>query len=153
MVCKRAEISLTDRQVAPTITEVTSPSPTSVSVTWTITSNVNLIRSFVIEIRLSSSTPGEENSWTSVEQRNPNRATQLEIDDLTPFTSYDVRVSAVYVSGTSEAVIGEAVMVVTMEDLPGGPPKEVTIAAVPTSDTDIEIKWQVCLISGASMVQ
>jgi hypothetical protein len=66
------------------------------------------------------------------------------INDLTPFTSYDVRVSAVYVSGGSVPVTGEAVEVVTLEDLPGGPPKEVVVVAVPSSDTDLEVKWQVC---------
>ena len=60
-----------------------------------------------------------------------------------PFTSYEVRVSAVYISGGSEAVTGDPVEVVTMEDLPGGPPKEVTVVPVPSSDTKLEIKWQV----------
>ena len=63
-----------------------------------------------------------------------------------PFTAYEVRVSAVYISGQSEAVISDAMEVVTMEDLPGGPPKEVTIVPVPSSDTALEIKWQVCTL-------
>lgn len=51
--------------------------------------------------------------------------------------------SAVYISVGSEAVVGEPVEVVTMEDLPSGPPKEVTVVAIPSSDTELEIKWQV----------
>ena len=78
-------------------------------------------------------------------QRNPNAVTLYVFEDLTPFTAYEVRVSAVYISGGSEPVIGEAVEVVTMEDLPGGPPKEVTVVPVPSSDTTLEVKWQVCM--------
>lgn len=109
---------------------------------WSITSNLNRIQSFVVEIRLSSSTPGEQNSWTSF-QRSPNAVTLQVIGNLMPFTSYEVRVSAVYISGGSEAVYGDPVEVVTMEDLPSGPPKEVTVVPVPSSDTELEVKWQV----------
>ena len=133
----------TDRPVPPTITEVSSPTPTSVQVIWSITSNLNLIRSFIIEIRPSGE---EESSWTQIE-RNPNAVTiQVIDDDISPFTSYDVRVGAVYIGEGSVPVTGEAVMVVTMEDLPAGPPKEVVVAEVPNSDTDLEVKWQVCYV-------
>ena len=132
-----------DRPVPPTITEVSSPTSTSVQVIWSITSNLNLIRSFIIEIRPS----GEgENSWTQIE-RNPNAATiQVFDDNISPFTSYDVRVGAVYIGEVSVPVTGEAVTVVTMEDLPTGPPKEVVVTEVSSSETDLEVKWQVCCV-------
>lgn len=131
-----------DRPVPPTITEVSSPTSTSVQVIWSITSNLNLIRSFIIEIRPS----GEgENSWTQIE-RNPNAVTIQVIDEnISPFTSYDVRVGALYIS-ESVPVTGEAVTVVTMEDLPAGPPKEVVVTEVSSSETDLEVKWQVCML-------
>ena len=77
-------------------------------------------------------------------ERSPNAVTLQDINDLEPFTSYEVRVSAVYVSAVSNAVIGEAVEVVTMEDAPNGPPVGVMIVAVTSSDTQLEVKWQVC---------
>ena len=77
-------------------------------------------------------------------ERNPNAVTLQDINNLVPFTSYEVRVSAVYVSAVSDAVIGEAVEVVTMEDVPDGPPEGVVIVAVTSSDTQLEIKWLVC---------
>ena len=112
-------------------------------VIWTITSNLNLIQSFIVEIRLTLATPGDENAWTSI-RRNPNAVTLFIIEDLTPFTSYKVRVSAEYINRGSEVIVGDAVGVTTMEDLPGGPPKEVMIVPIFNSSFDLEIKWQVC---------
>ena len=77
-------------------------------------------------------------------ERNPNAVTLQDINNLVPFTSYEVRVSAVYVSAVSDAVIGEAVEVVTMEDAPDGPPEGVVIVVVTNSDTQLEVKWLVC---------
>ena len=52
--------------------------------------------------------------------------------------------SAEYINRGSEVIVGDAVGVTTMEDLPGGPPKEVTIVPISSSGSDLEIKWQVC---------
>ena len=124
--------------VSPMITELSSPSPTSVQVIWSITSNLNRIQSFSIEIRPASST--ETDSWR-VSQRNANAVSLFTFDDLMPFTRYMVRVNASYING--EETSSEVKEVVTMEDLPGDSPKGVTTSAIAGSDTNLEIKWQV----------
>ena len=57
-----------------------------------------------------------------------------------------MRVGALYIGEGSVPVTGEAVTVVTMEDLPAGPPKEVVVTEVSSSETDLEVKWQVCCV-------
>ena len=79
-------------------------------------------------------------SWRVI-QRNANAASLVVIDNLTAFTRYVVRVNASYVNG--EETSSELREVVTMETLPGDSPKAVMIIAVPSSDTSLEVKWQV----------
>lgn len=84
-----------------------------------------------------------EDSWTKI-IRNVNALTEVTIEEqleLTPFTSYDVRVSATYISG--DVAMSDVEKVVTMEDLPGDPPQKVTTVTIPSSNSDIEINWQV----------
>lgn len=79
-----------------------------------------------------------EDSWIS-EERSSNAVTSLDINELLPFTRYDIRIRATYVSG--DETYSEIMEVVTMEALPEGPPEKVTI--VVESDTELRIFWQV----------
>ena len=115
-------------------------------VVWIITSNLDRLRVFNIEIR--PSTMATEDSWTTI-ARNVNAVTRLNIEDqleLVPFTRYDVRVSVTYNSG--DVAVSDVVNIVTMEDLPGDPPQKVTTVAIPSSNSDIEISWQVGMENG-----
>ena len=127
--------------MAPAIIKVTSPTPTSVRVVWIITSNLDRLRMFNIEIRASTMATGD--GWTTI-ARNVKAVTEVDIEEqleLVPFTRYDVRVSATYISG--EVAMSDVVEILTMEDLPGDPPQKVTTVTIPSSNSDIEINWQV----------
>ena len=119
--------------MAPTITEASSLSSTSVRIIWSITSNLNLISSFTVEIRLAP-----DGDWEAT-QRSANAVTLLAIQNRMPFTRYNVRVTASYINGGE--TVSDITDVVTLEDIPSSPPREVITRS--NSDTDLEIFWQV----------
>ena len=67
--------------------------------------------------------------------------TTADVDGLTPYTTYNVRVVAVTTGGVSSERVSEVASERVLADLPSGPP--LMIGAQAPNSTALRISWQV----------
>ncbi|XP_023290155.1 tyrosine-protein phosphatase 99A [Orussus abietinus] len=118
----------------PLVTHFTSR---AVNLSWADSANShnNPISYYVISIRV-----GEFGRWDEMDEiKTPTNKTTYTIENLTPFTVYSFRVSAVNTLGRSEAS-RDSYFMVTLREAPEGRPT--IISAHNTSSSSIHITWK-----------
>ncbi|XP_031831667.1 putative receptor-type tyrosine-protein phosphatase mosPTP-1 isoform X7 [Nomia melanderi] len=107
----------------------------SVKLNWAQNVNYNPIKHYVIETRI-----GENGLWNATKEIvTPTNDTSYTIENLTPFTVYSFRVSAVNAIGRSRPSV-ESYYLVTLREKPEGKP--IITSVYNTSATSIYLAWK-----------
>ena len=125
-----------DTPVSPMIISVTATSPTSLNIQWFYPGSSSDLSSYIIELQ-----PSGEGGWSQVKTQPASLTTTADINGLTPYTTYNVRVVAVTTGGVSSDRISEVANVSALADLPSGPPLMISVRA--PNNTALRISWQV----------
>ena len=86
--------------------------------------------------------------WLELTETSQTHVTSLMVNDLTPYTSYQLRMIAENVAGRSEPS-DPTLLFQTMQAPPAGPPDDVTVRAV--NETSLLVGWTVSLVSHRSL--
>ena len=131
-------ISVTDMPVAPVIISVTALSSTSLNVQWHFPGSSDVLSDYSIEVQESANS---DQGWTRAKTQSASVTTVTDVDNLVPFTEYNVRVVAIYSQGAADPTISGAKSARTLAEIPSDPPQDIQVLA--PNNTALRFSWQV----------
>ena len=127
--------------IGPTILSVSAQSAMSIEVRWRFSGAQSSLAGFAIELRPSD----QSTDWELLHEQTTAPITSVDINDLRPFTLYDVRVLALYVSSGDRVSSGVA-MVMTETAVPIDAPSSLVL--VQANNTVLLLSWTVGFNTG-----
>ena len=131
-------LSVQDMPVAPVIISVTALSSTSLNVQWHFPGSSDVLSDYSIEFQESAKS---DQGWTGAKTQSASVTTVTDIQQLIPFTEYNVRVVAIYSQGAADPTISEVRSARTLAEIPSDPPQNVQVRAL--NNTALRFSWQV----------